>query len=430
LADKPISNKKTQVQIMKGRPIELLSPAGSFDCIQAAINAGANAIYFGVEQLNMRTRSSNSFSISDIREVSALCKMNNIKSYITLNTVMYEHDMQLLRTILSEVKAHGIDAVIAADFAVIDYCNQLAIPLHISTQANISNIEAVQFFARFADVVVLARELTLQQVAHICKEIQRRNIKGVSGELLRVELFVHGALCMAVSGKCYLSLHSQNASANRGACVQNCRRPYVVKDAETNEELLVDNEYIMSPKDLCTIDVLDQLINSGVDVLKIEGRSKGADYVNTVTKCYREAINAIANDTYTADRIANWLTQLSTVCNRGFWEGYYLGRKLGEWTPQPGSVATEKKIYVGKGTKYYPNIKVGEFLIESGSIKPGDTLMISGPIIGMAKEIMHTLTVNGEAGIIAVKGDKLTFPVAAKISAQDKLYKILDSING
>jgi putative protease len=343
---------------------------------------------------------------------------------------MYEHDMQLLRTILSEVKAHGIDAVIAADFAVIDYCNQLAIPLHISTQANISNIEAVQFFARFADVVVLARELTLQQVAHICKEIQRRNIKGVSGELLRVELFVHGALCMAVSGKCYLSLHSQNASANRGACVQNCRRPYVVKDAETNEELLVDNEYIMSPKDLCTIDVLDQLINSGVDVLKIEGRSKGADYVNTVTKCYREAINAIANDTYTADRIANWLTQLSTVCNRGFWEGYYLGRKLGEWTPQPGSVATEKKIYVGKGTKYYPNIKVGEFLIESGSIKPGDTLMISGPIIGMAKEIMHTLTVNGEAGIIAVKGDKLTFPVAAKISAQDKLYKILDSING
>jgi putative protease len=415
---------------MKGSPIELLSPAGSFDCIQAAINACANAIYFGVEQLNMRTRTSNSFSISDIREVSAFCKLNHIKSYITLNTVMYEHDMQLLRTILNEVKVQGIDAVIAADFAVIEYCNQMAIPLHISTQANISNIEAVQFFARFADVVVLARELTLQQVKHICKEIQRRNIKGISGKLLRVELFVHGALCMAVSGKCYLSLHAQNASANRGACVQNCRRPYIVKDAETNEELLVDNEYIMSPKDLCTIDVLDQLINSGVDVLKIEGRSKGADYVYIVTKCYREAIAAVENNTYSQEKIDNWLKQLSTVYNRGFWEGYYLGRKLGEWTPQPGSIATEKKMYVGKGIKYYPNIQVGEFLIEAGSIKTGDTLMISGASIGMARQQMHTLTVNGAAGSIAVKGDKITFPVAAKISTKDKLYKMVDLING
>lgn len=415
---------------MEVRKIELLSPAGSFDCLQAAINAGTDAIYFGVEQLNMRTRSSNSFAISDIKAISALCKLNGIKSYITLNTVMYEHDMQLLRTILQEVKEQGIDAVIAADFAVIEYCNRLSIPLHISTQANVSNIESVQFFSRFADVVVLARELTLKQVEYICKEIRRKNITGVSGELLKIELFVHGALCMAVSGKCYLSLHSQNAAANRGACVQNCRRAYIVKDAETNEELLIDNEYILSPKDLCTIDILDQVINSGVDVLKIEGRSKGADYVYMVTKCYREALQAIEHNEFTNDKIAEWRKQLATVYNRGFWEGYYLGREMGEWTPQPGSIATEKKIYVGKGTKYYPKIKVGEFIIETGTIKPGDTLMITGAATGMAKEKLDSLTVNGLAANIAVKGDKITFPIGTKITSQDKLYKIVNAYYG
>ncbi len=407
--------------------IELLSPAGSFDCIPAAINAGADAIYFGVEQLNMRTRSSNSFSISDIKEISTLCKLNDIRTYITLNTVMYEHDMHLLRTILQEVKKQNIDAVIASDFAVVEYCNQLNIPLHISTQANISNLEAVQFFSRFADVVVLARELTLKQVEYISKEIKRRKINGVSGELLKIEVFVHGALCMAVSGKCYLSLHTQNASANRGACVQNCRRPYIVKDAETNEVLQIDHEYIMSPKDLCTIGILDQVVNSGVNVLKIEGRSKGADYVYSVTQCYREALRAIENNSYTPDKIEEWLKRLSTVYNRGFWEGYYLGHKLGEWTPHPGSVATEKKIYVGKGSKYYPNIKVGEFIIESGCIKTGDSLMIIGPVIGMAKEKMETLIVNGVKGNIAVKGDKITFPFGTKVTASDKLYKIIES---
>ena len=414
---------------MKKRKIELLSPAGSFDCLQAAIKAGADAIYFGVEQLNMRTRSSKSFSISDIEEISILCKSNGIKAYITLNTVMYEHDMQLLLVILQEIKKHNIDAVIASDFAVIEYCNQLKIPLHISTQANVSNLEAVQFFSRFADVVVLARELTLKQVEHISKEIKRKKIKGISGELMKIELFVHGALCMAVSGKCYLSLHTQNASANRGACVQNCRRPYIVKDAETNEELLIDNEYIMSPKDLCTIGILDQVVNSGVDVFKIEGRSKGADYVYTVTQCYREALESIENNSYTNDKIENWLKRLSTVYNRGFWEGYYLGHKLGEWTTNPGSAATEKKIYVGKGSKYYPKIKVGEFIIESGSIKPGDTLMITGPAIGMAKEKMETLTVNGIESDIAVKGDKITFVFGTKITSQDKLYKIVETVN-
>ena len=412
---------------MKERKIELLSPAGSFDCIQAAINAGADAIYFGVEQLNMRTRSSNPFSISDIKEVSTLCKSSGIRAYITLNTVMYEHDMQLLRTILQEVKKQNIDAVIASDFAVIEYCNQLNIPLHISTQANVSNIESVIFFSRFADVVVLARELTLKQVEHISKEIKRRKIKGVSGELMKIEVFVHGALCMAISGKCYLSLHSQNASANRGACVQNCRRPYKVTDVETNEELLIDNEYILSPKDLCTIDILNQVVNSGADVLKIEGRSKGADYVYTVTQCYKKALQTIENNTYTAEKIEDWKKKLTTVYNRGFWEGYYLGRKLGEWTAHPGSAATEKKIYLGKGSKYYPKIKVGEFVIESGAIKAGDTLMVSGPACGMVKEKFEKLIVNGIEATEAIRGDKITFPFGTKVTAGDKLYKIIES---
>jgi putative protease len=414
---------------MKAERIELLSPAGSFDCLQAAIKAGADAIYFGVEQLNMRTRSSDSFSNNDIALVSGICKKANIKSYITLNTVMYEHDMQLLYNILKDVKQHGIDAVIASDFAVIEYCNQLNIPLHISTQANVSNIEAVRFYARFSDVVVLARELTLKQVENICNEIRRKKITGVSGQPLKIEIFIHGALCMAISGKCYLSLHAQNASANRGACVQNCRRPYKVTDAETGESLLVENEYIMSPQDLSTINILDQVVNSGVDVLKIEGRSKGADYVQTVTACYRQAIDAINENTYTKDKIEGWQKELATVYNRGFWEGYYLGRKLGEWTPEPGSAATEKKIYVGKGSKYYPKIQVGEFILEAGNIKAGDTIMIIGPAIGIVKKKMETLTVNGIDGNVAEKTDKITFPIEHKISAQDKLYKIVETTN-
>jgi putative protease len=414
---------------MRKKKIELLSPAGSFECLQAAINAGADAVYFGVEQLNMRTKSVKSFSIPDLKKISAVCKANGIKSYITLNTVMYEHDMQLLRTILTEVKKQKIDAVIASDFAVIEYCRQLNIPLHISTQANVSNIEAVQFFSAFADVVVLARELTLKQVAQIKREIERKKITGVSGELMKLEIFVHGALCMAISGKCYLSLHTQNASANRGACTQNCRRPYKVTDVETNEALLIDNEYIMSPKDLCTIGVLDQVINSGVDVLKIEGRSKGADYVYMVTKCYRQAMQAIEEGTYTKDKIKQWEAELATVYNRGFWEGYYLGHKLGEWTNHPGSAATEKKIYIGKGSKYYPKIKVGEFIIESGGIKRGDTLMLIGSSYGMIKEKPDILIVNGVEAAEAGKGDKITFPCSAKISVKDKLYKISENIH-
>lgn len=410
---------------MTRKNVELLSPVGSFDCLQAAINGGADAIYFGVEQLNMRTRSAGTFTTDDIPQVAEICHSAGIKSYITLNTVMYEHDMQLLKSILQQVKNSGIDAVIAADFAAIEYCNQMQIPLHISTQANVSNIESVQFFARFADVIVLARELTLKQIEQICKEVKRRNIRGVSGELLKIEVFVHGALCMAVSGKCYLSLHTQNASANRGACVQNCRRPYRVIDTETNEELLIDNEYIMSPQDLCTIDFMDELLATGIDVLKIEGRSKGADYVQVVTQCYKEAIEAVQTNTFTPEKVATWLQTLGTVYNRGFWGGYYLGRKLGEWTKNPGSAATDKKIYIGKGANYYPKIQVGEFVLEAGSIKVGDTIMITGPHIGMAKEIMQTLVVNGLDATIANKGDRITFPIAQKVTRQDKLYKII-----
>ncbi len=407
------------------RKVEILSPAGSFDSLMAAIQAGADAVYFGVEQLNMRTRSSNSFIVEDLAQIGTLARKHGIKAYITLNTVMYEHDMQLLKTILQEVKAQGIDAVIAADFAVMQYCKEMGIPLHVSTQANVSNLESVQFFAQFADVVVLARELTLKQVAQITKEIKRRKITGPSGELIKIEIFVHGALCMAVSGKCYLSLHSQNAAANRGACIQNCRRSYIVKDAETNEELLIDNEYIMSPQDLCTIDILDQVIESGVDVLKIEGRSKGAEYVDTVTRCYKEATEAVLNNDYTVEKKAAWLDRLRKVYNRGFWEGYYLGRKLGEWTTESGSKAEEKKIYVGKGTNYFPKIQVGEFLVESGSLAKGDTILVLGPEFGMTKETMERLVVNGVEADQAAKGDKITFPIASKISAKDKLYKLV-----
>jgi U32 family peptidase len=414
---------------VRKKNIELLSPAGSFESLHAAIKAGADAVYFGVEQLNMRAKSVNSFSIPDLKEIKAICSAHNVKAYLTLNTVMYEHDMQLLRTILKEAKKQEINGVIASDFAVLEQCRQFNIPLHISTQANVSNIESVKFFSAFSDTVVLARELTLKQVQQITHEIIRKKIKGVSGELMKIEIFIHGALCMAVSGKCYLSLHSQNSSANRGACNQNCRHSYKVTDLDTNEELVIENEYIMSPKDLCTIDILDQVADSGVDILKIEGRSKGPDYVHAVTRCYREALDALENQTYTPQNILRWKNELDKVYNRGFWEGYYLGRKLGEWSSHPGSAATEKKIYIGKATRYYPKIKVGEFVLESGSINTGDTLMIMGREFGVTKQKMDQLIVNGVQAERAVKGDLITFPSEEKITSKDKLYKIVNAEN-
>jgi putative protease len=407
--------------------VELLAPAGSFESLNAAINAGANAVYFGASHLNMRAKSINSFSLEDLEEIASICKENHVKTYLALNTVMYDHDTNLIKTVLEQVKKHEIDAVIATDFAVIELCRQLQIPLHISTQANVSNVETVQFFAPYSNVIVLARELTLTQTAHITREIERRNIRGISGELMKIEIFVHGALCMAISGKCYLSLHEQNASANRGACTQNCRRPYKVTDLETGNELVVDNEYIMSPKDLCTINILDEIITAGVTVLKIEGRGKSADYVYTVTRCYREALTAIEEGTYTAEKIATWMQTLETVYNRGFWEGYYLGRHLGEWTKDPGSAATEKKIYVAKGSNYFSKIGVAEFEMESGTLKVGDDLLVIGRDLGAEKINLNTLFVNGELANEAKRGDKVTFPFERKINKNDKLYKLVSA---
>lgn len=410
--------------------IELLAPAGSFESLHAAIQAGANAVYFGVEQLNMRAKSINSFQVDELKEIRSICNEHGIKCYLTLNTIMYDHDMQLLRKILKAVKKEGIDAVIAADFAVLDLCREMKIPVHISTQANISNIESVKFFSPFSDLVVLARELTLSQVAGITREIKRKKIRGASGELMKVEIFVHGALCMAISGKCYMSLHAQNASANRGACTQNCRRPYTVFDQETNTTMEIDHEYIMSPKDLCTIDVLDQVINAGVDVLKIEGRGKGPEYVYTTTRCYREAIDAVKHGTYSMEKAAAWKEELEKVYNRGFWEGYYLGRKLGEWTPQPGSVATEKKLYIAKGAGYYPRIQVAEFLVESMSLSRGDTILLTGKKFGVHYVVLEDFQVDGKPATEAKPGDKLTIEVPVVVSKNDKLFKIISNPNG
>lgn len=409
------------------KEVELLAPVGSFESLMAAIRAGADSVYFGVAQLNMRAKSINSFSIENLEEISRICRDYKIKSCLTLNTVMYDYDMTLIRRILEAAKENGIDAVIASDFAVIEMCRSMKIPLHISTQANVSNVEAAKFFAPFSDVIVLARELSLKQVKNITSVIERDDIRGVSGERLRIEVFAHGALCMAVSGKCYLSLHEQNASANRGACTQNCRRPYKVIDMETGNELEIDNEYIMSPKDLCTINILDELIDTGVDVLKIEGRGKGADYVYTVTQCYREAIQSIREGSYNSDKIRDWMSRLETVYNRGFWEGYYLGRKLGEWTKNPGSAAAEKKMYVGKSTNFFSKINVAEFEIESGTLKSGDKMMIIGRNFGVYHFSLDEFRVNGEPATEAHRGDRVTFTMEQKTASTDKLYKMITS---
>jgi putative protease len=405
--------------------LELLAPVGSFESLMAAIHAGADAVYFGVAQLNMRAKSINSFRIDDLEEIGTICRAHRVKTCLTLNTVMYDYDMQLIRTILNEVKKHGINAVIASDFAVIEMCRSMNIPLHISTQANVSNVEAARFFAPFSDVIVLARELTLQQVKAITAAIEREDIRGVSGHRLRIEIFAHGALCMAVSGKCYLSLHEQNASANRGACTQNCRRPYKVIDMETGNELEIDNEYIMSPKDLCTIDILDQVADSGASIIKIEGRGKSADYVYTVTSCYREALQALEDGTYDEPKVKDWMSRLEKVYNRGYWEGYYLGRKLGEWTKNPGSAATERKVYIGKSTNFFSKINVAQFEIETGKLKAGDKLLVMGRNFGVHELSFDDVRVNGVEAHEAKRGDMLTFQMGYKTTVTDKLYKLV-----
>lgn len=405
--------------------IELMAPAGSYESLMAAIQGGCNSVYFGIEQLNMRACSSNNFTLDDLKNIAKIAKENHIKTYITLNTVLYEHDISLMKRILDAAKENEINAVIAADHAVMNYAKKINFPVHISTQANVSNIDTIEFYSNFADVIVLARELSLKQVEEITQEIKRRKITGPSGNLIRIEIFAHGALCMAISGKCYLSLHSHFASANRGACVQNCRRSYIVTDKEDGFELEIDNEYIMSAKDLCTIDFIDKILDAGVSVLKIEGRGRSADYVFTVTQCYREAITEYEKGTITPEKIQQWKSRLETVFNRGFWDGYYLGRKMGEWCNEDGSKSTKKKIYIGKGQKYFPKAGIGEFICESHALKAGDEILITGPSTGVIYSSAKEIRVDGKTTTEIKKGDVFSIAVPERIRASDKIYKLL-----
>lgn len=405
--------------------IELMCPAGNFESLQAALDNGADSIYFGVEQLNMRARSSVNFTLDDLDEITRRCSPKGVRTYLTLNTIIYDHDLSIIKTVLDRAKSASITAVIAMDQAVIAYARQIGMEVHISTQINITNIETVKFYSLFADTMVLSRELSLSQVKKITSQINKEQIKGPNGKLVEIEIFGHGALCMAVSGKCYLSLHSHNSSANRGACKQNCRKKYTVIDQESGFEIEIDNEYMMSPKDLCTIDFLDQVIDSGVKVLKIEGRGRAPEYVATVTKCYREAIDAISNGTFCKDAVSLWIKKLETVYNRGFWSGYYLGQKLGEWSDNPGSNATQKKIYIGKGRHFYPKTKIGEFEIEAYNLSVGDKILIQGPTTGSQEAEVISMMVDDIPAQEAKKGDILTLPINFKIRPSDKLYKVI-----
>ncbi|MEZ5032891.1 MAG: peptidase U32 family protein [Saprospiraceae bacterium] len=405
--------------------VELLAPAGSFEALTAAINAGCDAVYFGVEQLNMRARSSINFTLDDLREIARQCQAHGVKTCLTLNTVLYDHDIRLMKTIIDQARESGISAIIASDHAAMSHCRAIGMPLHISTQCNISNVETVEFYAAYADVMVLARELSLRQVAEIAREIERRQITGPSGQLVRLEVFAHGALCMAVSGKCYLSLHSHNASANRGACIQNCRKEYIVTSKEDGVELAIDNEYIMSARDLCTIGFLDQVLAAGVSVLKIEGRGRSADYVDTTVRSYREAIDAIAGGTYTREKVDHWMAELATVYNRGFWDGYYLGRTMGEWNDSYGSKATEKKLYLGRGVKYFNKIGVGEFRMESHALRTGDRVLLTSPQIGVIRTDVEEIHVDGGPVESVQQGDVFSIKVGEKVGPSTKLYKII-----
>ena len=417
---------------MNRKDFEIMAPVGSRESLAAAINAGADSIYFGIENLNMRARSANTFTIDDLREIAATCDEHDVKSYLTVNTIIYDEDLALMRTIVDAAHEAGISAVIAADVAVLEYCNRIGQEVHLSTQLNISNAEALKFYARFADVVVLARELNLKQVAAIYKTIVEEDIRGPKGELIRIEMFCHGALCMAVSGKCYLSLHELGASANRGACMQVCRRGYDVKrdeeptyllnDKESTIELEVDNKYVMSPKDLKTIRFMDEMMEAGVRVFKIEGRARGPEYVKTVVECYSEAINSYLDGTLTEEKKDKWDERLRTVFNRGFWNGYYLGQRLGEWTRHYGSNATERKVYAGKGIRYFSNIGVAEFLVEAAELHVGDKLLITGHTTGAMYVTLDEARVNLKPVDTVKKGAHVSFKVPDRIRPNDKLY--------
>ncbi len=406
--------------------IELMAPAGDFTSLQAALDNGADSVYFGVEQLNMRARASMNFTIDDLPEISRRCSEKGVRTYLTLNTIIYDHDLSLIKTLLDKAKAANLTAVIAMDQAVISYARQIGMEVHISTQINITNIETVKFYALFADTMVMSRELSITQIKKICDQIEKEQVKGPAGKLVEVEIFGHGALCMAVSGKCYLSLHSHNSSANRGACKQNCRKKYTVIDQETGFEIELENEYMMSPKDLCTIPFLDQIVDAGVQVLKIEGRGRAPEYVATVTKCYREAIDAIADGTYDKAKVEGWMKRLETVYNRGFWAGYYLGQELGEWSANSGSSATQKKVYVGKGRHFYPKSNVAEFMIEAYDLAVGDKILIQGPTTGSQEMVVAAMRVDQKPEATkASKADVITFKTEFRVRPSDKLYKIV-----
>jgi putative protease len=404
--------------------IELMAPAGSFDSLQAALDNGADSVYFGVEQLNMRARATINFTLDDLPEISNRCKAKNVRTYLTLNTIIYDHDLKIIKTLIDAAVAADITAVIAMDQAVIAYARSKNMEVHISTQINVTNIETLKFYAMFADTVVLSRELSIGQVKKITEQIKEQEIKGPSGRLVEIEVFGHGALCMAVSGKCYMSLHTYNSSANRGACKQNCRAPYIVYDKENDIELEIDNEYIMSAKDLCTINFLDELADAGISVLKIEGRGRAPEYVAKTIKSYREAIDAIDNKTYNQDKVAGWMTELKKVYNRGFWGGYFMGRNLGEWSNTSGSQATQKKVFIGKATHYYPKAKIGEFNIQAFNINIGDTILITGPTTGAQETKVKEMFVNDTKGEKGIKGDVVTIPLEFRVRLNDKLYKI------
>lgn len=399
-----------------------MAPVGSWESLVAAVQGGADAIYFGIEGLNMRAKSANNFTIDDMRRIARYCHENGLKSYLTVNTVVFDNDLPLMRSIVDAAKEAQVSAIIAADMATILYARSIDVEVHISTQVNVSNSEAVRFYSQFADVMVLAREVDLEQVSHIHDTIVRDDILGPHGDLVRIEMFCHGALCMAVSGKCYLSLHETGASANRGACRQICRRSYTVRDRETGDELDIENQYIMSPKDLKTIHFMNKMIDAGVRVLKIEGRARGPEYVRTAVSCYNEAINACLDGTFSDEKVAEWDERLSRIFNRGFWNGYYLGQRLGEWTSKYGSSATRVKVYAAKGQRYFSNIGVAEFLMEAGELHVGDEIIITGPTTGAIPMTLTEIRVDLKPVEKTVKGERFSIKVAEKIRPSDKLY--------
>ena len=404
---------------------EIMAPVGSPDSLAAALRAGADSIYFGIENLNMRAHSASTFTIDDLRYIAEECRRCGVKSYLTVNTIIYGEDLPLMRRILDAAREARISAVIASDIAVMLYCRQIGQEVHLSTQLNISNIEALEFYAQFADVVVLARELNLDQVGEIHREIARRNVCGPSGQLVRIEMFCHGALCMAVSGKCYLSLDNTGRSANRGECMQLCRRTYTVRDRETGTELDIDRKYIMSPRDLKTIRFLDRMMQAGVRVFKIEGRARGPEYVDTVVRCYREAIQAVQDGTFTEERKDEWDRRLARVFNRGFWDGYYLGQTMGEWSEVHGSMATERKVYVGRGVKYYNRLAVAEFKIEASPLSVGDRILVTGPTTGALESTVEEIRFDLRPVQTAVQGQHISIPLPKKIRPSDKLFKLV-----